>query len=730
MTRISKPLPGIAAHMLLCSACLGAAAISGGGLSVDTSDREAVRQCYRSVYYASESVEMDWSGTYSIALPKPAGSVSPEWIEATRLRVNFFRAMAGVPAWVEFTDQRNSAAQEAALMVSLSHAALGSSATWNPHAPVEGTWPFYSSAGADAAREGNIGLGPVGPAAITSYIREAGENPRVGHRRWLLHPPHREMGSGDVPGSGAHLPTNVLWVQDENTHAPYPDLRDGFIAWPPPGYVPQNLVYPRWSFAAEGADFSEASVTVTRDGADFPVAVENQPPASQVGAHLVWYPKDISPKTPAFDFLDSAKERAFTVTVSGVAGTAQSEYTYTTKVFDPYVPTEPRYLARVHGEKHLWSKALNTVSVTVPSFADAKRLRELSFRPATWIEDGSSGERFQFDVSGYEPIVADSRASGGTVILLGHPDAARAGQAETASLKSLLMPNPEATLRLRHKVTHATHNQVALIEVSTDPAKQLWETVWSLRGTAATAPDSALMDSFEETKIHLQGYEERTLHLRFRFVLDPVPESTGGDYVPRTDLDGNPAIGWAIDEVSFNHVAEVDVLGTHDARISEYFHYTPEQDGIIALQAGATAFGGFPLEWGLVRFFTVLSGEGHPFVGQSPADSINDGLWYSTPVGYVLAGMWTPARPWVYSELHGFIHINDLDGAYLIFDTGMGSWLYLHPENPQWLFHYGQRVWMYFPMETRAPERRFFLPYVPDAWSGAATENWIHEKDL
>ncbi|MCC5804763.1 MAG: hypothetical protein JJU00_00420 [Opitutales bacterium] len=723
------PIPPRGARVLLCFACLGTTVLSGGGLSVDTSDREAVRQFYRSVYYASEGGEMDWTGTYSIGLSDPAGSISPEWTEATRLRVNFFRAMAGTPGWVEFSPARNVAAQDAALMVSVKQSTLGSSESWNPHEP-DLTWPFYTPDGADAASKGNIALGPVGAAAVTSYMRDSGNNPRVGHRRWLLHPPHREMGTGDVPGSEAHLPANVLWVLDGNTTAPYPALRDNFVAWPPPGYVPHTLVYPRWSFAAEGADFSDASVSVTRDGAPFPVTIEHRPGPAAPGAHLVWHPDGIQPEARFLDFLESAQERTFKVTISGVAGAAQSEYTYTTRVFDPYRPTEPRHLARVRGEDHLWSESHNSVSVRVPSFADGRRLRELSFRTATWIDDASSGDRYHFDVSEGEPIVPFPGARGGSVILLGHPDYARAGQSEVAGLKTMLMPDPGATLHLRHQLTYATRNQVALIEVSTDPDKNVWEAVWSMRGTAATAAESELMDTFEEIDVHLEGYEERTLYLRFRYLLDPVPGSQNVEYAPRIDTEGNPTVGWAIDEVRLFNIAEVEVVGTHDAGLGEYFHYKPEQGGVILLQAGATAFGGLPLEWGRVRSFTVWSGEGHPFVGHSPADSVNDGHWYSTPVGNVLAGMWTQEQPWVYSDVHGFIHVTGKDEAYLLYDVGIGSWLHVHPENPQWFFHYGQGVWLYLSMDTRAPERHFFLPHVPDVWAGSATDKWIHERDL
>lgn len=36
------------------------------------------------------------------------------------------------------------------------------------------------------------------------------------------------------------------------------------MAWPPAGYVPYQVIYPRWSFAIAGANFSQAAVTMAR----------------------------------------------------------------------------------------------------------------------------------------------------------------------------------------------------------------------------------------------------------------------------------------------------------------------------------------------------------------------------------------------------------------------------------------------------------------------------------
>ena len=45
-------------------------------------------------------------------------------------------------------------------------------------------------------------------------------------------------------------------------------------AWPPAGFVPAPLVYDRWSYAYDAADFHAATVRVTKDGA--PVAATRE----------------------------------------------------------------------------------------------------------------------------------------------------------------------------------------------------------------------------------------------------------------------------------------------------------------------------------------------------------------------------------------------------------------------------------------------------------------------
>jgi hypothetical protein len=159
-------------------------------------------------------------------------------------------------------------------------------------------------------------------------------NSEAGHRRWILYPQTQSMGSGDVSASGGNNSANGLWVFDGNYGTVRPATRDTFVAWPPKGYVPYQVVWPRWSFSYPGADFSVATVTMMRNGLPVPVTLE--PVANGYGENtLVWVTDNINtsfPYTPSSPGSDTVN----TVTIHNVMiGGASQSFTYQVTVFDP-----------------------------------------------------------------------------------------------------------------------------------------------------------------------------------------------------------------------------------------------------------------------------------------------------------------------------------------------------------------------------------------------------------
>jgi uncharacterized protein YkwD len=294
---------------------------STGALVVNPQSREDSLNFYLDHYVAWESAIIGWTGDHASCNP---GSTSLDFRTAVLHRINYFRAMAGLPATVTLRDDYNAKAQAAALMMSVNN-----QLSHNPPT----TWQCYSDAGHQGASNSNLYLGVYGWNAISGYMRDPGSgNYFVGHRRWVLYPQTQEMGTGDIPPAGGHSPANALWVFDSHLWESRPATRDEFVAWPPRGYVPYQVVFARWSFAYPSADFSNAIVTMTSGGSN--VSLTQSPVVNGYGENtLVWIPLGLSDSA---SWPKPASDITYTVSVQNVKIGGQSRtFSYDVIVFDP-----------------------------------------------------------------------------------------------------------------------------------------------------------------------------------------------------------------------------------------------------------------------------------------------------------------------------------------------------------------------------------------------------------
>jgi uncharacterized protein YkwD len=322
----------------------GAQVVAQAAISVNPLDRYAVSALYRNVYVAEDSVVNNWNGS---VVPCNAGATAAAFQAATFERVNVFRALAGLPgnitAFSGTTDQ--SGDQQAALMMKANQSLSHSPPT---------SWTCYTAAGANAAGHSNLTLGQGenfnynGPAAIEGYMDDSGSNnTAAGHRRWILYPPQLNMATGDVDSTAAtsDFSSNALWV-----FGPYgsrPSTPNG-IAWPPRGFVPWQLlpvdsfasptVSSRWSLSIQNADFTNASVAMTRNGVALgaptkePLQFDGQPNGSFIGDNtIVWEPQGVAYARP------TSGDVTYHVTVSNIAGSGvPTSVSYNVVVVDPY----------------------------------------------------------------------------------------------------------------------------------------------------------------------------------------------------------------------------------------------------------------------------------------------------------------------------------------------------------------------------------------------------------
>lgn len=308
-------------------------------LDVDPSTRIASQDFYRNYYLPDQDIDPDFQDTdHNLCIP---GHTSATFREATINRVNYFRAMAGVPANVVINEELSQKAQQAALIMSRNKILS--------HYPTP-LWKCYSPEGAVAASNSNLVIYGNGPIAINGYMIDFGNsNYFVGHRRHILFPKTTQMGSGDVPSGRFNLfgtwfysdslgaPANALWVFFlEDLIKPRPPTRHQFVAWPPPGYVPYTVVYRRWSFSFPNADFSKAKVTLLKNGISERVALETTVTGYSDNT-LVWYLENLSPSI-ALPWPKPEQDTSYDVTVENVLiNGAANMFTYRVVVFDPDV---------------------------------------------------------------------------------------------------------------------------------------------------------------------------------------------------------------------------------------------------------------------------------------------------------------------------------------------------------------------------------------------------------
>lgn len=221
---------------------------------INTFDRSEVARSYQDAIVAGSLIDHRWNGADGQCR---AGEASAEYSAATIGAVNWFRRMSGLePVTEDATASR--AAQQAALMM---HA--GNSLS---HYPAQ-SWPCYTAQGAESAGRSNLTLGVAGAQGVIGQIEDPGAgNEVLGHRRWLLFPELASIGVGNTSRASA-----IEVIGDFVA----PQSESAWVTWPPPGFVPGDVVFDRWSFsyAAGEADFSRATVSVTENGRNVPVTV-------------------------------------------------------------------------------------------------------------------------------------------------------------------------------------------------------------------------------------------------------------------------------------------------------------------------------------------------------------------------------------------------------------------------------------------------------------------------
>ena len=157
---------------LLASAIRTVHAQSAPVPAVDTYNRTEVMNLYRDCYLPSSHALPGWTGNVGGGTP---GTLNPSFVRAILRRINYFRAMSGVPGNIVFDPVACNHCQETALMMAAQRAVS--------HPPSR-DWKFYTLVVAQTAAHANLHLdwrGNQGPDAIDRYIAD----PSKRNRAWV-----------------------------------------------------------------------------------------------------------------------------------------------------------------------------------------------------------------------------------------------------------------------------------------------------------------------------------------------------------------------------------------------------------------------------------------------------------------------------------------------------------------------------------------------------------------
>jgi starvation-inducible outer membrane lipoprotein len=303
---------------------------------LDTTSRRNVQQEWKTTWDApgtnlsgSKTVPIGWTGG-DIGTCQ-AGQPSTEYLQAMIGKVNAYRRLSGVSDTVQLDAMQTTRAQAAALMLSANNAYL----TPSPAAAC------YSTEAHIGYQNSSMYWGGTGFEALDQFMFDMHPaNNYVGNRMLMLNPRANYFGVGSVPAMPGHVAGNALFNSLQGSAVYEVREPEGIMAWPPRGFIPYQLVGPRWSFKINMpgtvVDFTQADVKMKRGGSPIPapIVARNQPGFYNLVFTPMLIPGNFGfwPRPNGEDIVDVEVSN---VLIDGVTTT----YRYSVNIYDPLSPT-------------------------------------------------------------------------------------------------------------------------------------------------------------------------------------------------------------------------------------------------------------------------------------------------------------------------------------------------------------------------------------------------------
>ncbi len=532
------------------------------GFSVDTNNRNDVIAFWNAVYLASEGYEsrVGWNGNY-IGTP---GTTSLAFVNDVERRLNYFRAMCGVPANAQLntgstvvidstdlfkpvsTTVKSDAAQKSALMLVLNYNTLTGTDLAITHNPIS-SLIGWSTAAWNASNKGNFAFGPYGPGAINEYMAEAATtgsatsawNLDAGHRRWCIFPRATDYATGDQPGSSALRPaSNVLYVmQRPEEYAT--GVITSFVSYPSAGYFPAPINSPFWSLSCAGADFSAATVTLkTANNITIPVTVVSRKTGYGDPA-IVWRVGTDAAARAVFS------DTTYMVRVDGISGVSlPTFYEYQVTLINPDQLTSNQ---RISGPLKVPSNATATYNFTPPPGAESLQVATFMRSASTWTENAENaatalviddtGANYPL-ITAMTPFPGFSGVSGPKSFHLTFPNAydlvARGVPEQSFELDRNIIANSKAKLNFLYRRGFMTTSSRLVVETSADDG-----VTWKTLGSPINGVSNSTFD-VKVSKVSLTlPQSSNPIRIRFRYFAtsgaiythDVAPKSPTGIFI-------------------------------------------------------------------------------------------------------------------------------------------------------------------------------------------------------
>lgn len=198
----------------------------------ERSKLEIIENYYNNSFDFTKSKErVEYVVEPSLDIKYNAGELKQKYIDEALRAVNFTRFLVGLPDDIKINQEYNSYAQHASAVN-----AKNNVLTHYPSKP-EGMPKEFYDLGYKGASSSNMGLGyyNIKDSIIHGYMEDEDTSniSVVGHRRWILNPPMKEIGFGYA---NKYTATYVF------DHERKQEIKYDLISWPAKGYMPIEYI--------------------------------------------------------------------------------------------------------------------------------------------------------------------------------------------------------------------------------------------------------------------------------------------------------------------------------------------------------------------------------------------------------------------------------------------------------------------------------------------------------